>query len=193
MLFCTFSTMALADYTLVVPSKPGTGTSIYAHVIAKELSKHLNENVIVESNGAAKGRVAIEKFNTTYKDDPKAIMLVHGGNANQYLIQNVGYDFKDWSPVMIQPYIVVTSIRPDFDWQKNKLNLADCSGCMPESMAWLMLKKYDNINYVLLVIVLSQTLSSKLCIQNFIFQHLLNENETYDYSILVNFLTLFHI
>ena len=75
-------------------------------------------------------------------------MLVHGGNANQYLIQDVGYDFRDWSPVMIQPYIVVTTIKNNFDWKKDRLHLADCSGCIPESMAWAMLKGWENITYV---------------------------------------------
>ena len=42
-------TSALADYKLVVPSPKGTGTAIWADVVAAELEKYLGERVIVEN------------------------------------------------------------------------------------------------------------------------------------------------
>ena len=33
------SSVALADYTLVVPQKPGGGTSVWAQIVAKEWEK----------------------------------------------------------------------------------------------------------------------------------------------------------
>ena len=75
-------TSALADYKLVVPSPKGTGTAIWADVVAAELEKYLGERVIVENIKGGKGNVGLETFATKYKDDPKVILLAHGGNAN---------------------------------------------------------------------------------------------------------------
>jgi hypothetical protein len=49
---------------------------------------------------------------------------------------------------MIQPYNITTTIKSDFDWQNEKLNLADCSGCVPETLGWTLLIGWDNINFV---------------------------------------------
>ena len=139
---------ALANYTLVVPSPKGTGTSIWGDVVAAELSKYLDERVVVVNIPGGKGNLGLETFNSKYKDDPKAILLAHGGNANAWLIEDVKWSFKDWNPVLIQPYNITTTIAADWDWQNNTLNLADCSGCVPETLAWTMLKGWENINFI---------------------------------------------
>ena len=38
-----YSAPAVADYTFVVPQKPGSGTSVWTAIVAKELEKHLGE------------------------------------------------------------------------------------------------------------------------------------------------------
>ena len=141
-------TSAMAEYRLVVPSPKGTGTAIWADVVAAELEKYLGERVIVENIKGGKGNVGLETFNTKYKDDPKTILLAHGGNANAWLIENVNWSFKNWEPIMIQPYNITTTIKSDFDWQNKKLYLADCSGCVPETLGWTLLIGWDNINFV---------------------------------------------
>jgi len=42
-----FATPALADYTLVVPQKPGGGTSVWAQIVAAEWEKHLGERIVI--------------------------------------------------------------------------------------------------------------------------------------------------
>ena len=61
------ATSAMADYRLVVPSPKGTGTAIWADVVAAELEKYLGEKVIVENIKGGKGNVGLETFNTKYK------------------------------------------------------------------------------------------------------------------------------
>ena len=141
-------TSAFADYKLVVPSPKGTGTAIWADVVAAELEKYLGERVIVENIKGGKGNVGLETFATKYKDDPKVILLAHGGNANAWLIENVKWSFKDWEPILIQPYNITTTVASDYDWQNDLLNLADCSGCVPETLGWTLLKGWNNINFV---------------------------------------------
>lgn len=146
-LFITTSS-AMADYRLVVPSPKGTGTAIWADVVAAELEKYLGERVIVENIKGGKGNVGLETFATKYKDDPKTILLAHGGNANAWLIEDVKWSFKDWEVVLVQPYNITTTIASDYDWQNDILNLADCSGCVPETLGWTLLKGWENINFV---------------------------------------------
>lgn len=144
---------ANANIKIIVPSDVGTGTSIWASHISKVLTEKLGEPVILVHIGAAKGRVAIEKFNNEYKNDPDVIMLVHGGNANQWLITDVGYDFRDWNPLLIQPYNVITTIRfndllDSVFGTRQKINIADCSGCIPETLAWAQLFGWDKLNII---------------------------------------------
>jgi len=139
---------AFANYTLVVPSPKGTGTAIWGDVVAAELSKYLDERVVAVNIPGGKGNLGLETFNSKYKDDPKAILLAHGGNANAWLIQDVKWSFKDWNPILIQPYNITTTIMADWDWRTEKLSLADCSGCVPETLAWTMLKGWENINFI---------------------------------------------
>ena len=39
------ASQALADYTFIVPQKPGSGTSVWTSIVAKELEKHLGERI----------------------------------------------------------------------------------------------------------------------------------------------------
>jgi tripartite-type tricarboxylate transporter receptor subunit TctC len=41
-LMLLFATPALADYTFVVPQKPGGGTTVWAEIVAKELEPFLH-------------------------------------------------------------------------------------------------------------------------------------------------------
>ena len=146
--FLLYMGTAFADYTLIVPSPKGTGTSIWADVVSQELEKYLGERIIVKNIKGGKGNVGLETFASKYKKDPKAILLAHGGNANAWLIQDVKWSFKDWEPILIQPYNITTTISSNFDWQDEFLYLADCSGCVPETLAWTLLKGWENIKFI---------------------------------------------
>ena len=47
-LFTMFSFSALADYTMVIPQKPGSGTSQWASIVAKHMEKHLDEKIVLK-------------------------------------------------------------------------------------------------------------------------------------------------
>ena len=40
-LILLFTTPAFADYTMIVPQKPGGGTSVWAQIVATEMEKYL--------------------------------------------------------------------------------------------------------------------------------------------------------
>ena len=48
MILAMFTTVAHADYTMVVPQKPGGGTSVWAEIVAKELEKYLGEKINIK-------------------------------------------------------------------------------------------------------------------------------------------------
>jgi tripartite-type tricarboxylate transporter receptor subunit TctC len=48
------TTSAMAQYTMIVPQPPGSGTSIWATIIAKGLEKHLNEKIVIRHIPGAK-------------------------------------------------------------------------------------------------------------------------------------------
>jgi len=150
MIFASLITVssAMADYKLIIPSPQGTGTSIWGQTVAAELEKYLGERIIVEHIKGAKGNLGLMTFNEKYKGDKKTIVLAHGGNADAWLIEDVKWSFYDWNPVLIQPYNITTTIKKDWDWKNNNLSLADCSGCVPETLAWTILKGWDNINFI---------------------------------------------
>ena len=43
-----FTTSAVADYTFVVPQKPGGGTSVWAQIVATEMEKYLDEKIVIK-------------------------------------------------------------------------------------------------------------------------------------------------
>lgn len=139
---------AIAEYRLIIPSPPGTGTSIWGNIVAAELEKYLGERITIVNIPGGKGNLGLESFNTRYANDPKAILLTHGGNAEAWLVEDVNWTFYDWEPIVIQPYNITTTVRANWEWQNETLNLADCSGCVPETLAWSMLIGWDNINFI---------------------------------------------
>ena len=41
------ATSALADFTMVVPQKPGGGTSVWAEIVAGQLERFLGEKIVI--------------------------------------------------------------------------------------------------------------------------------------------------
>ena len=44
----TMATSALADVVLVVPQKPGSGTTVWTEIVAKELEPFLGEKITIK-------------------------------------------------------------------------------------------------------------------------------------------------
>jgi hypothetical protein len=147
-LFFLLNGTAYSAYQIVAPTKAGTGSSIWAQTIANELSKYLDERVIVKHIPGAKGQLGVNEFNNKYKKDPKTMLLSIGSNANKVLLFDLNYDFKSWDPILIQPYNIVTSIWKSYDIKAGVNNIADCGGCLPETLAWAMLAGWDKVNLV---------------------------------------------
>lgn len=130
---------AHADYRLIVPQEPGAGTSVWATIIAKPLSKFLGEPVIVEHIPGAFDVPGFNKFHNELRFDDHVIMVAHGGNAESFLTEKVDYNYDAYDPIAIVNLDIAVDKRKDADFNKDKIKFGASSGRRPDVMAMLMM------------------------------------------------------
>lgn len=134
------ATAALADYKMIVPQKPGGGTSVWATIIAKHLEKFIGEPVIVEHIPGAQDIPGFNKFHNELQKDPKVIMVAHGGNAESFLTDKVDYDYDQYDPIaLVNLNITVSHMAEPFDPYTQKIKFGSTSGRRPDVMAMTLL------------------------------------------------------
>ena len=97
--FILMSTVAKADYTLVVPQKPSGGTSVWSQIVVAEWEKHLGEKIILKYLPGARDQMGPNQFQNEFRFDDKTILVSHGGNGISYLIAPVEYNYFDWDSI----------------------------------------------------------------------------------------------
>lgn len=131
---------AMADYTFIVPQKPGAGTSQWAQIITKELEKYLGEHIRIRHLPGGRDRIGFEKFHKSLRFDDKTVMVSHGGNAISFLTEPVKYDYAEYEPVAIMNFNIAVAHRRGLDWRgDDKVSFAAGSGMVPEAMAVALL------------------------------------------------------
>jgi len=136
------SMSAAADVVLMVPQKPGAGTSIWAGIVAEEFKKApaLNgEDARVTYNPGARDMAGFNKFHNEMKDQHNVIMVSHGGNGVAYVQENVDYDYKQYDSICHQNLNIIVAKRAGWD-EDNGFSFAAGSGMVPEgiSIAWMI-------------------------------------------------------
>ena len=97
---CTaLTTPAFAEYKMIIPQKPGGGTSQWATIIAKHLEPHLGEKIKLIHIPGARDIPGFNKFHNELQHDEKTIMVSHGGNGVSYLTENVDYNYREYQPI----------------------------------------------------------------------------------------------
>ena len=94
---------AKADYTLIVPQEPGKGTSVWASIIAKNLSKFLDEPVVIRHIPGARDIPGFNEFHNKLRNNDKTIMVAHGGNGVSFLLDKVDYNYFDYEKIHTIP------------------------------------------------------------------------------------------
>lgn len=135
----TLTTSAHADYTMIVPQKPGGGTSVWASIVAKNLEKHLGERIVIVHQPGARDIPGFNKFHNDLRKDPRTIMVSHGGNAGSFLTEQVDYDYRAYEPIGGQNLTIVTAKRRDFDPDIDQVIFPAGSGLDPDMMAFTLL------------------------------------------------------
>jgi len=133
------ATSAFADYRLIVPQKPGGGTSVWATIISKHLEKFIGEPVIVEHIPGAQDIPGFNKFHNELQKDPKVIMVAHGGNAESFLTDKVDYNYDNYDPIALVNLNITVSHSTAIDPYKDHINFGSTSGRRPDVMAMTLL------------------------------------------------------
>jgi len=129
---------ASADYTFVVPQKPGGGTTVWTEIVAKELAPFLGERIIIKTIPGARDIPGFNKFHNDLQKDDKTVMVSHGGNGVSFLQENVDYNYADYTSIGLMNLDIIAGISKDFK-EGDKISFAAGSGMVPEAFAMTML------------------------------------------------------
>jgi hypothetical protein len=129
---------ASADYTFVVPQKPGGGTTVWTEIVAKELAPFLGEKIIIRTIPGARDIPGFNKFHNDLQKDDKTVMVSHGGNGVSFLQENVDYNYADYTSIGLMNLDIIAGISKDFK-EGDKISFAAGSGMVPEAFAMTML------------------------------------------------------
>ena len=131
------ATPALADYTFVVPQKPGAGTTVWTEIVAKELEPFLGEKINLKLIPGARDIPGFNEFHNNLRFDDKTVMVSHGGNGVSFLQEDVDYDYRDYESVGLMNLNIIAGKAKGADM--NKPSFAAGSGMVPEAFAFTQL------------------------------------------------------
>ena len=133
------TSVAVADYNLIVPQKPSGGTSVWAQIVVQEWEKHLGEKINLVYKPGARDQLGPNEFQNKLRFDNKTILVSHGGNGISYLIEPVDYNYLDWENVGQMNLNIIVGARKTADTRKGPIQFSAGSGMTPEIMAITML------------------------------------------------------
>jgi len=131
------TTAALADITLVVPQKPGAGTTVWTEIVAKELEPFLGEKINIKLIPGARDIPGFNEWHNTLRFEDDHFMVSHGGNGVAFLQEEVDYDYSQYESIGLMNLNIIAATRNDAD--ANKPRFAAGSGMVPEAFAMTML------------------------------------------------------
>lgn len=133
------TTPAFADYTMIVPQKPGGGTSIWAEIVAKELEKYLDEPVYITHIPGARDIPGFNTWHNEMQNDNKTMMVSHGGNGVSFLQEYVDYNYADYESIGLMNLNIIAGKNIAIDLDNGGIRFAAGSGMVPEAFAMTML------------------------------------------------------
>jgi len=133
------ATTASADYTMVVPQKPGGGTSVWAEIVAGELERFLDEDINIVHIPGARDIPGFNTFHNEMQFDDKTIMVSHGGNGVSFLQEDVDYNYADYTSIGLMNLNIIAGKNRGIDLDYGGIRFAAGSGMVPEAFAMTML------------------------------------------------------
>jgi len=141
----SIATCVKADYTMLVPQKPGGGTSVWAGIVAGELEKYLGEKIVIEFRPGARDIPGFNEWHNNRQGDDKTIMVSHGGNGVSFLQENVDYDYAGYDSIALMNLNIIAGKRIEADFTKDRIIFPSGSGMVPEAFAMTMLQAGPNL------------------------------------------------
>jgi|TARA_B110000977_G_C11043587_1_gene479700 hypothetical protein len=142
MLLGMFTTPAFADYTMIIPQKPGGGTSQWAQIVATEMEKYLDgEKIILKHIPGAREIPGFNKFHNEHRFDDKTIMVSNGGNGVSFLNEKVDYNYKDYDSIGLMNLNIIIAVFGDHDpYGDIPTSFSGGGGKFPDGIAITLLK-----------------------------------------------------
>jgi len=131
------TTSAMADYTFVIPQKPGGGTSVWAEIVAKQLEPFLGEKIKLQHYPGARDIPGFNKWHNELRSDDKVVMVSHGGNGVSFLQEDVDYNYAEYDSIGLMNLNIIAGKLKGADMDKP--SFAAGSGMVPEAFAFTML------------------------------------------------------
>lgn len=131
------SSIASADFTFIVPQKPGAGTSQWTEIVVREMQKYLDEKITIKHIPGARDIPGFNSFHEKYMHDDTYVMVSHGGNGVSFLQEEVAYDYSAYDSIGLMNLNIIAGKLKDSDM--NPVKFAAGSGMVPEAYAMTML------------------------------------------------------
>lgn len=135
----TLVTPSFADFTFVVPQKPGGGTSVWAEIVARELEKHLGETINIVHIPGARDIPGFNTFHNEMQFDDDVVMVSHGGNGVAFLQEEVSYNYDEYESIGVMNLNIIAGKNQGIDLNYGGVRFAAGSGMVPEAFAMTML------------------------------------------------------
>ena len=95
-LFLFSITSAVADYTIYLPTKPGSGLDQWAQVVIKELKKHVDGDVKSVHIPGARHLIGMNKWNKENRFKENSITVTGGTTTVNTIVKTgVEYDYRN--------------------------------------------------------------------------------------------------
>lgn len=133
------ATTAHADFTMLVPQKPGGGTSVWAEIVAGELERFLDEDINIVHIPGARDIPGFNTFHNEMQYDDDVIMVSHGGNGVAFLQEQVDYNYADYESIGLMNLNIIAGKNRGIDLDYGGVRFAAGSGMVPEAFAMTML------------------------------------------------------
>ena len=130
-------TSAMAEVTMVVPQKPGQGTTVWADIVKKELEKHLGEKITLRLIPGARDIPGINAWHNDLRFDENTIVVTHGGNGVSFLQEQVDYNYAEYDSVGLMNLNIIAGKRIGDDMSKPRFPAG--SGMVPEAFAMTLM------------------------------------------------------
>ena len=130
-------TSAMAEVTMVVPQKPGQGTTVWADIVKKELEKHLGEKITLRLIPGARDIPGINAWHNDLRFDENTIVVTHGGNGVSLLQEQVDYNYAEYDSVGLMNLNIIAGKRIGDDMSKPRFPAG--SGMVPEAFAMTLM------------------------------------------------------
>ena len=99
-MFLFTCTYAIADYTIYLPTKPGSGLDQWAQVVIKELKKHVDGEVKSVHIPGARHRLGMNKWEKENRFKEGAVTVTGGTTTvNTLVVSGVEYDYTNWDAI----------------------------------------------------------------------------------------------